>query len=119
MESTTCLPEGKVLYRPPYTKVKLDLAYETDEPRFRLFEKQQDGKKTEIQLNTFDDILQHMRYMTKHRMVIQVSRMYAMKTSSGSEKKKYGIILKVYAVECTNKTPPPRAEPTMLDLFMD
>ena len=70
-------------------------------------------------LNTFDDILQHMRYMTKHRMVIQFRRLYAMKTSSGSEKKKYGIILKAYAVECTNRTPPPRAEQTMLDLFMD
>jgi hypothetical protein len=117
-EGEQTLHEGKVLYRPPYTKVKLDLAYETDVPRFRLFDKQQDGKKTEVQLSTFDDILQHMRYMTKHRMVIQFSRLYAMKTSSGSEKKKYGIILKVYAVECTNKTPPPRAEPIMLDLFM-
>ena len=78
------LHEGKVFYRPPYTKLKLDLAYETDVPRFRLFEKQDWGKKTEMQLNTFDDILQHMRYMTRHRMVIRFSRLYAMKTSSGS-----------------------------------
>ena len=49
-EGEQTLHEGTVFYRPPYTKVKLDLAYETDVPRFRLFEKQQDGKKTEVQL---------------------------------------------------------------------
>ena len=29
-----------------------------------------------------------------------------MKTSSGNEKKKYGIVLKAIAIECSNKTVP-------------
>ncbi|MFM7983859.1 MAG: hypothetical protein ACKPKO_31495, partial [Candidatus Fonsibacter sp.] len=29
------------------------------------------------------EALQHIRYMTKHRMVINFSKLYAMKTSSG------------------------------------
>jgi len=46
--------------------------------------------------------------MTKHRMVINFSKLYALKTSSGNEKKKYGVILKAIAIECTNKTEPTR-----------
>ena len=57
-------------------------------------------------LSTFKDALQHIRYMTKHRMVINFQKLYAMKTSSGMEKKKYGIVLKAVAIECTNKNLP-------------
>ena len=44
--------------------------------------------------------------MTQHRMVINFSKLYAMKTSSGNEKKKYGITLKAVAIKCSNKTVP-------------
>jgi hypothetical protein len=44
-----------------------------------------------------------MRFLTKHRMVIHFSKLYAMKTASGAEKRKYGIILKAFGVECMNK----------------
>ena len=50
--------------------------------------------------------MQYIRYMTKHRMVINFSKLYAMKTSSGNKKKKYGIALKAVAIECSNKTVP-------------
>ena len=39
-------------------------------------------------------------------MVIHFCKLYAMKTSSGNEKKKYGITLEAVAIECTNKTVP-------------
>ena len=57
-------------------------------------------------MNEFKEALQYIRYMTKHRMVIEFSKRYAMKTSSGNEKKKYGITLKAVAIECSNKTVP-------------
>ena len=107
----------KIYYRPPYTKVKLDLAYDTEEPRFRLFEKK-DDHKTEVKLKTFDDVLQHMRYLTKHRMVIQFARLYAMKKSTGIDKKKYGIILKAFGVECSNKNRR-NADVMEEDIFLD
>jgi len=106
----------RVYYRPPYTKVKLDLAYDTEEPRFRLFDKST-GERKEVALKTFDDILQHMRYLTKHRMAIHFSKLYAMKTASGNEKRKYGIILKAFAVECSNKSKPQLDKE--IDLFSD
>ena len=103
-------------YRPPYTKVKLDLMRDTDEPCFRLWEKTQDGRK-EIALKSFNDILKHMRFMTKHRIIIHFSKLYAMKTASGNEKKKYGIVLKAFAVECENKAL--QQIETEEDIFMD
>ena len=50
-------------------------------------------------------------------MVINFSKMYAMKTSSGNEKKKYAIVLKATAIECSNKTAPKSRE--IIDLFDD
>jgi hypothetical protein len=104
-------------YRPPFTKVRLDLAYDSDKPTFKLYDKSS-GTRKEVQLNAFDDVLQHMRFLTKHRMTIQFSKLYAMKTASGGEKRKYGIILKAVAVECANKTRSKR-EDRDLDPFSD
>ena len=39
-------------------------------------------------------------------MVIHFCKLYAMKTSSGNEQKKYGITLKAVVIECTNKSVP-------------
>ena len=94
----------KDYYRPPYTKVKLMLSNNENElPLFRLIEKKNDGTKEEILLNSFSDVTVHMRYMTKHRMIIEVQKLYAMKTTSGGEKRKYGITVKLVAAECTNR----------------
>ena len=108
----------KDYYRPPYTKVKLMLSNsETELPLFRLIDKKNDGTKEEILLSSFSDATVHMRYMTKHRMIIEVQKLYAMKTTSGGEKRKYGITVKLVAAECTN-----RGEATnnrCIDLFDD
>ena len=63
----------KDYYRPPYTKVKLMLSNsETELPLFRILDKKNDGTKEEILLSSFSDVTIHMRYMTKHRMIIEV-----------------------------------------------
>ena len=99
------LEDTENYFRPPYAKFKLELAYDDDSPTFKVFDKK-DGVRTEVVLNSFKESLQFIRYMTKHRMVINFSKLYAMKTSSGNEKKKYGITLKAVAIECSNKTVP-------------
>ena len=104
-------------YRPPFAKVKLDLKHDTEVPKFKLFDVA-DGKRREVQLTQFDDALKYMRHMTKHRFIIEFSRIYAMKTSAGSEKRKYGVVLKAYAVECANKKNA-AAEVIDVDLFDD
>ena len=65
-------------------------------------------------MNEFKEALQYIRYMMKHRMVIHFCKLYAMKTSSGNEKTKYGITLKAAAIECTNKTIPKNNPCTVL-----
>ncbi|MFM7989422.1 MAG: hypothetical protein ACKPKO_59920, partial [Candidatus Fonsibacter sp.] len=65
-----------------------------------------DGVRTEVALNSCKEALQHIRYTTKHRMAINFSKLYAMKTSSGNETKKYGVVLKAIAIGYTSKTAP-------------
>ena len=105
MRTIVELEDTENYFRPPYAKFKLDLAYNDDSPAFRVFEKK-DGVRTEVVLDSFKEALQFIRYMTKHRTVINFSKLYAMETSSGNEKKKYGIVLKAIAIECSNKTVP-------------
>ena len=110
------LEDTENYFRPPYAKFKLELAYDDDSPTFKVFD-QKDGVRTEVALNSFKESLQFIRYMTKHRMAINFSKLYAMKTSSGNEKKKYGITLKAVANECSNKTMP-KYDPCVV-LFYD
>ena len=117
-EDEEAVIEQKIYYRPPYTKVKLDLVHDTEKPNFRIIDRSA-GSKEEVVLRSFSDILQHMRFLSKHRMIIHFSKMYAMETASGNEKRKYGIVLKARAVECTNKNQPRADNDSMLDLFTD
>ncbi|MFM7985912.1 MAG: hypothetical protein ACKPKO_42015, partial [Candidatus Fonsibacter sp.] len=73
------LEDTENYFRPPYAKFKLELAYDDDTPAFKVFDKK------EVELNSFKEALQHIRYMTKHRMVINFSKLYAMKTRSREE----------------------------------
>ena len=99
----------------------MDLAHDSGQPTFRLFDKSNQGNRVEIKLDSFKDALQHMRYMTRHRFVIHLNRLYCMKNQPGTnEKRKYGIVLKLAAVECTNKTPlTDRNANPCIDMFDD
>ena len=104
MRAVVDLEDTENYFRPPYTKLKLELAYDDDSPCFKVFDKK-DGVRTEVALNEYKEALQNIRYTTKHCMVINFSKLYAMKTSSGNEKK-YRITLTAVAIECSNKTVP-------------
>lgn len=101
-------------YRPPYMKVKLPLSYDGDIPSFRLVNKKLSGEKTVVDLMDFSDVVKHMRFLTKHRMILEFQKLYAMKTSSGKEKRKYGLTVKLLLVECTNREEE-RVNPFVLD----
>ena len=91
-------------YRPPYAKIKLTLSNtEQERPLFRLINKKESGEKEEIILNSFSDATHHVRFLTKHRMIIELQKLYAMKTNSGREKRKYGVTVKLVAVERANR----------------
>ena len=70
----------------------------TNKPTFAMFERK-DGKRIKVDLNSFDDMLNYMKFRSKLRFIISFSKIYAMKTKSGTEKKKYGITLKASHVE--------------------
>ena len=63
------LEDTENYFRPPYAKFNLELAYDDDSPRFKVFD-QKDGVRTEVALNEFKEALQYISYTTKLRMVI-------------------------------------------------
>ena len=104
-------------HRPPYIKVKIDLDFTTGRPTCRVFDKSE-GEKKQVALESFKDLTVHMRFLTKHRFVIHISRLYCMKIQAGGEERTYGIGLKLAAVECTNKIKK-MGNPQGQDLFED
>lgn len=99
--------KGREMYRPPYTKVKLDLEYSPDpdnqstKPTFAIAELK-DGKRTNVELNTFDDAVKMLKYLNKLRFIISFNKIYAQKKASGAgknAKKTYGITLKATNIE--------------------
>ena len=55
-------------------------------------------------MDDFEDVLRHIKYLSKLKMIVTFSKLYAMKMSLRSDdKKKYGIILKATHVEVSNK----------------
>ena len=88
-------------FRPPYAIFKLEHAYKDESPVLKVFNKV--GVRTEVALNSFTEALQRIRQMTKHRAVINLSKLHAVKTSSGNEKDKYGNVLKASATRAPTK----------------
>ena len=58
-------------YRPAFCKFKLDLAFDSEIPKFRLFDGSS-GKRVEVEMTSFEDALNYFRGMTKHRMIIHI-----------------------------------------------
>jgi len=109
--------EQKKYYRPAFAKIKLDLAFDTEVPRFKLFDSSS-GKRVEVQMKSFEDALKQFRFMTKHRMSLNVFKVYASKTAGTGEKRKYGLVLKATAVEAANKTSVEDINKKVLDIFL-
>ena len=113
---------GKVKYRPPCIKLKLDFVWQKEQgninnkPAFLLFEKIGNSRK-QIELETFEDAVKNIPFLSKLRFVIHFSKLYAMKTKMGS-KKNYGIILKATHVEVT-KSQKNTSQSNELDIFCD
>lgn len=99
--------KGREMYRPPYTKVKLELEYSPDpdsqstKPTFAIAELK-DGKRKNIELNTFEDAVKMLKYLNKLRFIISFNKIYAQKKAAGAgknAKKTYGITLKATNIE--------------------
>ena len=52
----------KKFYRPPFIKVKLDLAFETEIPKFKLFDGSS-GKRVEVKMTPFEDALKYFNFL--------------------------------------------------------
>jgi hypothetical protein len=99
--------KGREIYKPPYTKIKLDLEYAapetepTNKPTFAIAELK-DGKRVNVELNTFEDAVKMLRYLSKLRFIVSFNKIYAQKKASGAgknAKKTYGITLKATNIE--------------------
>ena len=111
-------PENRS-YRPPYIKVKIDLDYVSGRPTCRVIDKS-NGDRKDVNVNDFKELTDHIKFMSKHRMVIHINRIYSMKNQNGGDKRKYGIALKLAAMECTNKNRKlERTDSQFYDAFLD
>ena len=70
----------KKYYRPPFCKFKLDLAFDSEVPKFRLFDGSS-GKRVEVKMTSFEDALKYFKFLTRHRMIVHVFKVYAGKTA--------------------------------------
>ena len=83
--------------------MKIDLGFESGRPTCKVIDKS-NGNRDTIKLNSFKDLTDHIKLMSKHRMALHINRLYSMKNQAGGEERRYGIALKLAAMECTNKT---------------
>jgi hypothetical protein len=102
--------------KPPYIKLKLDLDFATSMPKIKLFNKTEDGREL-VNVESFKDVTDHIKYLTKVRFIISIDRLYLMK-SQGLSKLKYGVFLKMLTAECENKKQEEKPETFNLD-FLD
>ena len=86
------LGEYAAAYKPPYIKLKIDIDNTTDRPSIRLYNKSENGREV-VAIDKFKDITDHMKYLTKVRLVVIIHRLYVMETQI-ADKKRYGICIK-------------------------
>lgn len=114
---------GKPILQFPYIKIKLELEREEDQddpkniPKFSIFEKI-DGKRAQVQLKSFDDVVKVITWQSKVRFIISFSKLYAMKTKAGKDKKGYGITLKATSIEVQRSANAIKTQ-TNNDAFLD
>lgn len=102
---------GKPYYHPYYIVIKLPEEYRKNEdeenqqykPNFTVFEKV-DNKRTEVELKTFEDVVNIISWNSTVRFIITFSKFYAMKTNAGKDKKSYGITLVLSCAEVQPST---------------
>ena len=103
-------------YRPPYIKIKIDLDFTSGVPKLKLYNKTEDSREL-VNVETFNDVTEYIKYMSKVRFIICIDRLYLMK-GQGAEKKKYGVFTKMLTAECENKKQEEKVEEFCLD-FLD
>ena len=95
---------GKPYYNPPTAKFKLPIVYEPNKetsknvPEFSVFERDNESRK-QVEFTSFEDFEKYVVWQSRLRFIVSFSKLYAMKTKSGNDKKKYGITLKVTCIE--------------------
>ena len=93
-------PVASASYKPPYTKLKIQLDYRTQKPLVNI----RDGLTKETKdVDTIDDCSQYLGYMSKVRFIIHFNKFYLMKASVGNGQKQYGITLAIKHVEFFQK----------------
>ena len=95
--------ECETAYKPPYIKLKIDLDNTTGNPSIKLYNKSETGRdlgehsslehavrREVVAIDKFKDITDHMKYLTKVRLVIVIHRLYVMKTQIADKKIRRG-----------------------------
>ena len=81
---------GNPFYKPSYMKVKIPLDYNSSRPYIKITENKE-GNRTLMKSNTFQDVADALKYLSKVRFILNFNKLYVMKNSNGGTKKMYGI----------------------------
>ena len=90
---------GNPFFQFPYFKGKLPFNYnDSTIPEFKVLERV-DDKRVQVEIKSLDDVEKYIVWQSKYRLIISFSKLYAMKSKGGKDKKAYGIILKITCIE--------------------
>jgi len=107
--------EKNEIFKPDFMKIKIPLDYNSDKVETEIYRKnkegtdefEEDGKYTKCEVESLDDLKQHVKYMRKQRFVLHLSKMWAAKqVTPGTNTKKFGATFKLVRVEVQQKAEP-------------
>jgi hypothetical protein len=107
--------EKSEIFKPDFMKIKIPLDYNTDKVETDVYRKnkegtdefEEDGKYTKCEIESLDDLKQHVKYMRKQKFVLHLSKMWAAKqVTPGTQTKKFGATFKLIRVEVQQKAEP-------------
>lgn len=85
--------------KPEYFTVKFDMEYESGNIKTKVYQNI-DGDRKEVETISMDDVQKYIRYKCELRPVFAISKLYASKTSKGTDgKRDYGLGLTLKHVE--------------------
>jgi hypothetical protein len=85
--------------KPEYFTVKFDMEYESGNIKTKVYQNI-DGDRKEVETTSMDDVQKYIRYKCELRPVFAISKLYASKTSKGTDgKRDYGLGLTLKHVE--------------------
>ena len=69
------------MYKPPCLKLRVDIDYNTKAPNVVIFDRDDSSStRNRIEPSQVDELHNHIKYLSKVRLIVEINRVYALKT---------------------------------------